>query len=77
VPDLSIARGSVRELAKRAKRHRWETATVVRLDGHAATLVPQLVRAAADRGYAAVIAPWSPDPDAPPETVHALYAMDL
>jgi hypothetical protein len=77
VPDLSIARGSVRRLAKRAKRHDWETATVVRLDGHAATLVPQLVRAAADRGYADVITPWSPDPEAPPETVHALYSMKL
>jgi hypothetical protein len=32
--------------------------------------VPRVQAAAGAAGYRWVIAPWSPEPDAPPETVH-------
>ncbi len=74
VPDLTEARGSARELLRRAKAQDWTTAVVVRCDGEPATLVPALCAAAGAAGYRDVIAPWSPDPDAVPEAVHASFA---
>lgn len=78
VPDLSGAlRGanlrSAWRLARRVRERAWTTATVVRVDDEPAEVVPALLTAAARAGYDAVIAPWSPDPAAPPETVHATY----
>lgn len=74
VPDLTEARGSARDLAKRVRRGEWSTAVVVRCDGDPAVLVPALQGAAAAAGYREVIAPWSPEPRSPPETVHAVLA---
>jgi hypothetical protein len=80
VPDLSAAlRGAkLRQawgLAKRARAGEWLTATVVRCDDDPARAVPALLAAAGRAGYEIVIAPWSPDPVAPPETVHRTYIL--
>lgn len=72
VPDLTEARGSARELARRARRGEWSTAVVVLCDGDPSVLVPALQGAAACAGYREILAPWSPDPDVSPETVHVL-----
>lgn len=74
VPDLTPARGSTRELVRRAKRGEWRTAVVVTVDGDPAALVPPLLGAAHAAGYADVVVPWSPDPAAPPETAHARFS---
>lgn len=74
VPDLSEARGSAGDLARRARRGEWSTAVVVRCDGDPAVLVPALQGAAAAAGYREVVAPWSPERSIPPETVHAVLA---
>jgi hypothetical protein len=76
VPDLTGA-GSPWQLAKRAKRGDWEVCTVVHCDGDASILVPAVQAAAGLAGYRWVVAPWSPDPDAPPETVHARFTLAL
>jgi hypothetical protein len=82
VPDLSDAlrgaslRGAWR-LARRVRDAAWSTATVVRVDGDPADGVPALLTAAARAGYESVISPWSPDPEAPPETVHRTYSQRL
>jgi hypothetical protein len=78
VPDVSAAlRGSslrgAWDLARRARAGAWTTATVVRCDDEPAIAVPALLVAAGRAGYAEVIAPWSPDPEAPPEAVHQAY----
>lgn len=73
VPDLSEAQGSTRDLVRRAKRRDWSTAVVVEVHGDASVLIPALQAAAAAAGYKEVIAPWSPDADARPETVHARF----
>ncbi len=72
LPDL---RGSTVERARRARRGTWDTAVVVEVDGDPAVLVPQLVAAAAAAGYRDVVAPWSPDPVAPPETTHTTFTL--
>jgi hypothetical protein len=82
VPDLSGAlRGaSLRgawSLARKVRQATWTTATVVRLEDEPVAAVPALLTAAARAGYREVIAPWSPDPDAPPETVHRVYSRGL
>jgi hypothetical protein len=82
VPDIA---GPLRDagprsawsLAKRAKARDWEGCTIVRCDGDPSVLVPQIQRAAGAAGYEWVIAPWSPDPAGPPETVHRLYRRVL
>ena len=67
VPDVTaVARGR--------KQQPTEAAVVV-VDGDPAVLVPALLAAAAAGGYGAVWAPWSPDPDRPPDTVHQLFEM--
>ncbi len=82
VPDVSGAlrqaslRGAWR-LARRVRDGAWRTATVVRCDDDPADAVPALLAAAGRAGYEAVVAPWSPDPDAPPEAVHRTYHQDL
>ena len=82
VPDVSGAlrgaslRGAWR-LARRVREASWSTATIVRVDGDPAAAVPALLTAAARAGYQDVISPWSPDPDAPPETVHRVYSQRL
>jgi hypothetical protein len=82
VPDVSGAlrgaslRGSL-ALARRMREAEWDTATIVRLDDDPAEAVPALCGAAARAGYAWVITPWSADPTAEPETVHAVYRRDL
>jgi hypothetical protein len=76
VPDLTPARESAVTLARMARRHEWTGCTIVSVDGDPATKVPALLAAAHDAGYDWVISPWSPD-DAPPETVHARFAMTL
>ena len=48
---------------------------MVRIDDDPAAAVPALLTAAAAAGYESVIAPWSPDPDTPPETVHRTYRL--
>jgi hypothetical protein len=82
VPDVSGAlhRSSLRgawRLAQRARTGAWTTATVVRCDDDPALAVPALLTAAGRAGYTEVVAPWSPDPDAPPEAVHQTYHQDL
>jgi hypothetical protein len=82
VPDLSGAlRGAtIRgawDLARRVRKGGWDTATIVRIDDDPAEVVPALCGAAARAGYRWVISPWSPDPDADPETVHAVYSRRL
>jgi hypothetical protein len=82
VPDLSRAlrgaslRGSW-SLARRLRQAEWDTATIVRLDDDPHDAVPALCAAAARAGYQSVISPWSPDPTAQPETVHAVYSRRL
>ncbi|MEY2405300.1 MAG: hypothetical protein QOG39_216 [Acidimicrobiaceae bacterium] len=76
VPDVTGA-GSPWAMAKRAKKGGWDGCTVVRCDGDAAVLVPAVQAAAGLAGYRWVVAPWSPDPEAPPETVHARFMMGL
>ncbi len=80
VPDLSASlRGaSLRDawrLAHRARAGAWSTATIVRCHDDPALAVPALVAAAGRAGYAEVIAPWSPDPSAGPETVHRTFRL--
>lgn len=80
VPDLSstLRHASLRDawhLAKRARAGAWTTATVVRCDDDPSVAVPALLAAAGRAGYQDVIAPWSPDPDAPPETVHRTFRL--
>ena len=82
VPDVSRSLGaaSLRSAWAEAKQRRaraWDTAVIVRCDGDPAALVPGLQRAAGASGYTTVIAPWSPDPAATPETVHRLYRRSL
>jgi hypothetical protein len=77
VPDLTPARNSAIALARCAKRKDWEGCTIVQIDGDPAAVVPQLQSAAGAAGYQWVISPWSPDPNAPPETVHARFATSL
>jgi hypothetical protein len=72
VPDLTGA-GTGLTLARKARRREFDGATVVRCDDDPAVLVPRLMDAAARAGYRWLVAPWSPDPSAPPETVHCLY----
>lgn len=80
VPDVAEAlrttglRGAW-SLAKRAKAADWDTCTVVRCRADPAVAVPALQAAAGEAGYRAVIAPWSPDPAALPETVHRTYRL--
>lgn len=71
VPDLTPARGSAVALARMGRRRAWTTCTIVAVDGEPAGLVPDLCAAAVTAGYEWVISPWSPDPDAAPETTHA------
>jgi hypothetical protein len=78
VPDVSGALrgsgvGSAWALARRARDAEWEGCTVVRCEGDAEDVVPGLLRAAAAAGYRWAVAPWSPDPATPPETVHRRY----
>ncbi len=81
VPDVAAAlrtaalRGAW-ALAKRAKAGDWESATVVGRVDDVADAVPSVQAAAARAGYRWVIAPWSPDPAAPPEAVHRTYRLD-
>lgn len=82
VPDLSGAlrttgvRGSW-ALARRARERDWEGCTAVRWDVPADIAGPALVTAAARAGYRWAVVPWSPDPGAPPETVHRRYRAPL
>lgn len=80
VPDVADAlrASSFRtawRLAKRARAGDWETCAVVRCSTEPAAGVPAIQAAAADAGYQSVIAPWSPDPDAAPETVHQIVRL--
>ena len=77
VPDLTPARNSALALARRAKRNRWEGCTIVDIDGDPAVLVPRLQTAAAAAGYEWIVSPWSPEPAAAPETVHARFTKAL
>jgi hypothetical protein len=82
VPDVSGAlRGaSLRgawSLARRVREASWTTATIASVDDDPADAVPALLTAAARAGYESVISPWSPDPDAAPETVHRVYSRRL
>ena len=77
VPDLTPARNSAIALARRAKRKEWEGCTIVAIDGDPSELVPQLQAAAHGAGYKWIVSPWSPDPGALPETVHARFTMPL
>lgn len=77
VPDLTPARVAALAMAKLARRRAWTGCTVVSWDGEPSRLVPALVHAAAAAGYEWVVTPWSPDPDAPPETVHRLLAAPI
>jgi len=77
VPDLTPARNSAIAMARRAKRNDWEGCTIVAIDGDPAVYVPDLLKAAAGAGYQWVVSPWSPDPDAAPETRHGRYELGL
>jgi GNAT superfamily N-acetyltransferase len=78
VPDLSDALRtaglrSAWSLAKRARAREWATAVVVRCTADPAVAVPALQLAAGRAGYREVVAPWSPNPTAAPETLHRTY----
>jgi hypothetical protein len=78
VPDVSEAlRGaglrSAWRLARQVRQRAWTTATVVRMDGDPAVVVPALQAAAGQAGYDWLIAPWTPTPGQPPEAVHRVY----
>jgi hypothetical protein len=80
VPDVADALRSTGlrgawSLVKQARAGDWERATVVRCTADPAIAVPAVQVAAGRAGYREVIAPWSPDPDAPPETVHRTYRL--
>lgn len=80
VPDVSDALRtaglrSAWSLATRARKREWSTAVVVRCSVDPAVAVPALQAAAGRAGYRVVIAPWSPDDAAPPETVHRTYRL--
>jgi hypothetical protein len=80
VPDVAGARRatglrSAWALARRAREAAWDEAVVVACDGDPAVLVPALLVAAGRAGYSTVVAPWSPDPAAVPETVHARFEL--
>jgi hypothetical protein len=80
VPDLSAAlrATSLRSawgLARQARLGDWDGCTVVRCSGSPEVEVSALVAAAGRAGYSWVVAPWSPDPAAPPETVHRTYRL--
>jgi hypothetical protein len=60
-------------LARKARTASWDEAVVVRCDGDPRICVPGLLGVAGRAGYRSVVAPWSPDPSAPPETVHRRY----
>lgn len=82
VPDISEAlrTAGIREawsLAKRARTAQWDVAVVVRCSGDPAVLVPAMQVAAGEAGYREVVAPWSPDPSAVPETRHRRYRFEL
>jgi hypothetical protein len=82
VPDLSevLRTSQLRSawgVAARARRADWDTCTVVRCTTDPAVAVPTLRAAAGAAGYRWVVAPWSPDPDTPPEAVHRVYRRDL
>jgi hypothetical protein len=81
VPDLSgvLRTSGLRSawgLARRARLGDWDTCTVVRCTADPAIAVTGLLAVAGRAGYSTVIAPWSPDPAAPPETVHRTYRLD-
>ena len=82
VPDLSASLRSSRlrgawALARRVRDGDWEGCTVVRCPGEPAAAVPALVTAASEAGYRWVVAPWSPEPGAAPETVHRTYRWSV
>lgn len=82
VPDLSDALRSSRlrsawQLARRVRARDWDTCTVVRCTADPAIAVPALQAAAGRAGYRWVIAPWTPDPDQEPDTVHHIYTQRL
>ena len=82
VPDVSdvlrtTGLRSAWSVARRARERAWEGCTVVRCDLDPAVAVSSLLGAAGRAGYRWAIVPWSPDPDAPPETVHRTYRVDL
>lgn len=80
VPDVADAlrttglRGAW-ALAKQVRAGDWERCTVVRCTAEPSIAVPALQTAAGRAGYREVIAPWSPDPEAPPETIHRTYRL--
>jgi hypothetical protein len=80
VPDLSHALRTSRVraawgLARQARDGTWDGCTIVRCEDDPAVAVPALVAAAGRAGYTWVVAPWSPDAGAPPETVHRTYRL--
>lgn len=77
LPDLTPARNSAVALARRAKRNEWEGCTIVEIDGDPAAPVRRLQAAASAAGYKWIVSPWSPDPAAAPETVHARFTVAL
>lgn len=80
VPDIAgpwRAAGGPLGLARRAARRQWTTAVVLEVDGDPAVLVPALLTAAAEAGYAGVVSPWAPAGAGLPEAVHRLYTRPL
>ena len=80
VPDLAdalrVERASARPGAWPGERAggTWDTCTVVRCTERPGGRGARAAAGPPGRaGYRSVIAPWSPDPDAPPETVHRTY----
>lgn len=81
VPDVTpvLASTSLRSAwraARRASRQEFATAVCVSCDGDPAALVPELLAAAAARGYRDVITPWAP-PGTAPETTHQVFHRTL
>lgn len=77
VPDVTelLAGASVRSawrLARQARERVSDIAVCVRCEGDPAVLVPQLLAACRARGYATLLAPWSPDGGAP-DRVHQVF----
>ena len=82
VPDVAPtlragrSRGAL-AAARRARAGRWDTAVVVGSVEAPDAAVPALVEVASAAGYRALVAPWTPDPDAAPEAVHATVTRSL
>lgn len=77
-PTLRAGRGrGALVAARRARAGTWATAVVVGAPSDPEGAVTALLAAASAAGYGALVAPWTPAPDAAPEAVHATVTRPL